>query len=85
MDEGEEIDWLRSKPREEARLGCQADKQGCDIFRSACSRCFYVLLDLVSCAAAGRAEILSYVKSTHGRISVLAKVLLKAESDGEYK
>lgn len=82
MDGGEEIDWLRSPPREEARLGCQAEKQGCDIFRSACSRCFYVLLDLVSCAAA---EILSYVISTHGRIYIPAKVLLKAEGDGECK
>lgn len=57
MDGGEEIDWLRSMPQEEARLGCQAGKQRCDIFHSSCSRCFYVLLDLVSCAVLQQAKL----------------------------
>lgn len=48
MDRGEEIDCLRSTPREEAPLDCQAEKQRRDIFRSSCSRCFYAPLDLVS-------------------------------------
>lgn len=50
MDGGEEIDCLRSTPREEAPLDCQAEQQRCDIFRSSCSGCFSVLLDLVSWA-----------------------------------
>lgn len=60
MDRGEEIDWLRSMLREEARLGCQAEKQRRDVFRSSCSGCFYVLLDLVSCAVLQQAELESF-------------------------
>lgn len=69
MDAGEEIDWLRSMPREEARLGCQDEKRRCDIFRSSCSGFFTCCTTLLCCAAAGQAEICLHKSKHSGRFT----------------